>query len=523
MSETPQKRSVGRIALFVAALAVAAGFLGIFWWEKDKAAKIEAFLQTQGDYSFDSLKVGFWGKSITILGLKGSAPYVMGGRMQVEAASVHAAGVNFAALDSAGVVPLADSVHITDYRNTVAYPPQSGRGKESVFIKSYSMDNLRGDARLLEEMGRKTQDLENPETVARYFASAGSILIGVAAVDGYELSMDVGLSTPMVLSAETFRSEDYGLFVHRTAKASNIAFSAMGEKILTVGSLSTGRLAMPENLAPPLLSGKSEGFEELPRAMAALDKEPLVMRDIEAKDVSFRVLFPEAVTLKSCFFDLEMNGNRVELKSRLTDLLLPSSYYRYSGRAAGEFAQVYDAPLDFSGALDLLLSWKDGRGELLLRDSGLTEKNLGEVRLDMNLLFEAPGVDSLAKLAESGQEPEAFLKNGRVVLEDRRFLGILFKDMNKDDRKEAEEEGRTPESLEQTRGRAVRHVRSKAEQSAGPDRKAVLEGLAKLVEGSGRLEISFDPDSPRPLDYTTVQDDVSGAYKATVRYTPRQQ
>ena len=217
MSEAPRKSPGRRIALLVA-LAVAAGFLGISWWEKDKAAKIEAFLQTQGEYSFDSLKVGFWGKSITILGLKGSAPYVMGGKMRLEAGSVHVAGANFDALDSAGVVPLADSVLITEYRSTIEYPPQSGRGKESAFFKSYSMDKVRGDARLLEEMGRKTQDLENPETVARYFASAGSVRVGVAAMDGYELSLDVGLPTPAVLSAESLRSEDYSQFAHKTAK-----------------------------------------------------------------------------------------------------------------------------------------------------------------------------------------------------------------------------------------------------------------------------------------------------------------
>ena len=523
MSETPRKPFKRRIVLVVV-LAVAAGFLGISWWEKDKVAKIEAFLQTQGEYSFDSLKVGFWGKSITILGFKGSAPYVMGGKIRLEAGSVHVVGANFDALDSAGVVPLADSVQITDYRNTVEFPPQSERGKESVFVKSYSMDRVRGDARLLEEMGRKTQDLTNPETVARYFASSGSIRIGVVAVGGYELSMDAGLPTPMVLSVESLQSEDYGLFVHKAAKISNIAFSVMGEKILTIGSLSTGRLSMPVALAPALLSGKSEGFDEFPRAMAALDKEPLVLRDIEAKDVAVRVLFPEAVTLKSCFFDLEMDNNRMELKSRFADLILPSSYYRYSGREAGEFAKVYGATLDFSGALEFLLSWKDGRGELLLKDSGLTEKNLGEVQLGVNLLFEAPGMDSLVKLVESGREPEVFLKSGRVVLDDRHFLGILFKSMNESDKKEAEEEGRTPETLEQTRAQAVRHVRSKAEQSVSPDKKAILEGMAKLAERPGRLEISLDPASPLPLDYNrAVESDVSGAYKATVRYTPHQQ
>ena len=518
MSEAPRKSSGGRIALVVVVLAAAAGFLGISLWEKNKAAKIEAFLQTQGEYSFDSLKVGFWGKSITITGLRGSAPYVMGGKMLLEAGSVHVAGANFDALESAGMVPLADSVRIADYRNTVEYPPQSGRAKESVFIKSYSMEKLRGDARLLEEMGRKTQDLENPETVARYFAGAGSVRIGVASIDGYEMSMDAGLPTPMVLSVESIRSDDYGLFSHGAAKASNVAFSVLGEKILTVGSVSTGRISMPGSFGPSILSDA-----EVSQLMAALEKEPLIIRDVEARDVSFRVLFPEAATLKSCFFDLEMSGGRVELKSRFTDLLLPSSYYRYSGREAAEFARAYDAPLDFSGALEFLLSWEDGRGELLLRDSGLTEKNLGEARLDMNLTFKAPGMDTLARLVESGQEPEIFLKNGRAVLEDRRFLGILFKDMNERDGKEAEEEGRPPETLEQTRAWAVRSVRSKAERSVSPDRKAVLEGLAKLLEGSGRLEISCNPDTPRPLDYRAVEDDASGSYKTTVRYTPGQQ
>ena len=525
MGEASKKSSGKLIGLAVVVIIAAGAFFGVSWWEKEQAQKVAAFLNTQGDYTTASIKVGFWDKSIVITGLKGNSPFIRGATAFFTADVITISGANFDAFTSKGVVSLAESAAITNFRMNVDYPtqPDVPSLKEETTIKSVTMTKVRGDALELEEMGKKTQDLRDPAVLARYFASSASIRAATAEVTGYALRVDMGLPSPVVLGMDSFQGKDYGLLALGPSAWTNFTLTFMGQEVFKVRSMSAERMSMPD-LYTPIFSADTppkEGREApdlLSQLLAKLEKEPLVMRGVVLNDVSARFLLPETITLKRCTMDLELGANKLSLQERFEDMALPPSYYRHMDGEAAHFAEAYGNPLNFSGAIDLLATQKDGKGEVRIKDTGLTEKELGAVKLDLSLLFGAPGADDLRKLLESG--PVWLLKDARFVLEDKKFLAIVLNEQGQD---EKGPEGPAAKDADGFRVGIAQELRADAEKNSNPDMKALLTGLANLAERPGALTINLNPESPLPLDAFDVMDEGgAGAYRVTTRFTPAQ-
>ena len=528
MSEASKKPSGKLIGLAVVVLIAAGAFFGVSWWEKEQAQKVAAFLNTQGDYTTTSIKVGFWDKSIVLTGMKGKSPFIKGATAFFEAEAITISGANFDAFKSKGVVPLADSVALTNFKMNVEYPAQGDAPsiKEETTVKSIAATKVRGDALELEEMGKKTQNLNDPAVLARYFASSASIRAATADMTGYALRMDMGLPSPVVLGMDSFQGKDYGMLALGPSSWTNFTLSFMGQEVFKVRSMSSEQMSMPD-LYTPIFSADTppkEGRETpslLSQILAKLEKDPLVMRGVVLNDVSARFLLPETITMKRCAMDLELGAEKLSLREHFEDLVLPPSYYRYMDGEAAQLAETYAAPLNFSGAVDLLATQKDGKGEVRFKDTGLAEKDLGAVRLDLGLLFGAPGADSLRKLLETN--PEWLLKDARFVLEDKELLNITL-----DNRGEGEPDGKKPENQEakgiaSLRAEAARELRAEAEKNSNPDMKALLAGLANLVERPGALTINLNPEKPLPLDaFDSMDEGSAGLYRVTTQFTPAQ-
>lgn len=526
MSEASKKPSGKRIGLMVVILIAAGAFFGVSWWEKEQAQKVTAFLNTQGDYTTASIKVGFWDKSIVLTGLKGNSPFIKGATFFFEADAITISGANFDAFKSKGVVPLADSVTLTNFRMNVEYPAQADMPpiKEETTVKSIAMTKVRGDALELEEMGKKTQNLKDPAVLARYFASSASIRAATADLTGYALRMDMGLPSSVVLGMDSFQGKDYGLLALGPSSWTNFTLTFMGQEVFKVRSMSSEQMSMPD-LYTPIFSADTPPEEGrgapslLSQILAKLEKEPLVMRGVVLNDVSARFLLPETITMKRCTMDLELGAEKLSLQEHFEDLVLPPSYYRHMDAEASQFAEIYGVPLNFSGAVDLLATQKSGKGEVRFKDTGLAEKELGAVKLDLGLLFGAPGADSLLKLLEAN--PEWLLTDARFVLEDKKFLNIALDDQGEADEKKPEEPA--GKGIASLRAESARELRAEAEKNSNPDMKALLTGLANLVERPGTLTINLNPEKPLPLDaFDAMDEGGAGPYRVTTQFTPAQ-
>ena len=525
MNQDSRKRGK-RIVLAVAVLVAAGAYFGISSWENDKAAKIEAYLNSQMDVTSATIKVGFFDKSVVITGFKGSGPYVAGATAAVSIGSLSLAGVNFDAMDVAGVAPLADSAVIADFMMSIDYPARSGTPaiKQDVTISSASLTKVRGDARLMEEMGRKTQNLNDPAVLSRYFAAAAGLHSETAVITGYGVRMDMGLPSPLVAKLESFQGKDFGLLACGPSTWTRISLNFLGQDMFTAASMSLERMSLPDIFTPIYASRAlgdpvKEGEAVLQGFTDALAKEPFVMRGLVMNDVAVNLPFSEPITLKSARLDLELGGGKCIFKQNIEDLALPLSVYRNLGDDGGRLAAVYGQPLHLYANADTLTEWKDGGLAFEGKNLSLTEPGLGGIKTDHSLILRAPGADSPRELLQSSS-PEFLLKSGRVVFEDKSILALAFKYLYEEGKRGAVivPDAQSPEDL---RAEAARQCRNEADEAANPDKKAILQGVVQLLERSGVLTIDLNPDAPMPLDiFEAIDADLPGGYKIRTSYTP---
>lgn len=516
------------IVLAVTILVVAGAYFSISRWENDKAAKVMAYLKDQGEVESATIKVGFFDKSVVITGFKGNCPYVAGATATVSVGSISLAGVNFDAMDAPGVFPLADSLAITDFAMSIAYPARNDTPaiKQDVTIASAVLTKVRGDARLLEEMGRKTQDLNDPAVLSRYFAATASLRSETASMSKYVVSMEMGLPSPLIARLESFQGRDFGLLACGPSTWTKVSLNFLGQDMFTAATMSLERMSLPD-IFTPIYASKAlgdpvkEGEAVLQGFADVLAKEPFVMRGVIMNDVAVNLPLSEPITLKSARLDLELGGGKCVFKQNIEDLALPLSVYRNFGEDGGRLAMVYGQPLHLHAGADTLIEWKDGGLVFEGKNHTLSEPALGGITMDYSLILRAPGADGLLDLLQS-LSPEFLLKSGRVVFEDKNVLALAFKYLYEEGKRGAiiVPDEQSPEAL---RAEAARQCRNEAGEAINPDKKAILQGVAQLLERSGVLTIELNPDEPMPLDiFEAIDADLPGGYKVRASYAPAQ-
>ena len=429
-------------------------------------------------------------------------------------------------MDAPGVAPLADSAVITDFTMSIDYPARSSTPaiKQDVAIASASLTKVRGDARLLEEMGRKTQNLSDPAVLSRYFAAAASLRSEAAAITGYDVRMDMGLPSPLIARLETFQGKDFGLLACGLSTWTKVSLNFLGQDMFTAASMSLERMSMPdifttiyapEALGDPVKEGEAalKGFTD------ALAKEPLVMRGLAMNTVAINLPLLEPITLKSARLDLELSGGKLVFKHQLEDMVLPLSVYRNLDEDSDRLATVYGQPLHLYANVDTLAEWKDGGLAFEGKSHSLTEPVLGGITADYSLILRAPGAASLRELLQS-DSPEFLLKSARVTLEDKNALSLAFKYLYEEAKRSGsgDPDMQSPDAL---RAEAARKCGEEAGEAANPDKKAILQGAAQLLERPGVLTLDLNPDEPMPLDiFEAIDADLPGGYKIRTSYAP---
>ena len=533
MSE-PSKKSSGKlIALAVVVIIAAGAFFGVSWWEKDQARQIEEAIKAASGSS-TSVKVGFWDKSAVITGLKINRSYPGMFSFALDAETLTLSGVNSGALIAKGAVPLADSVAMSNVKMVVIPPAvQSdsplGIRKREISITSGVLTGLRGDlAGLVAELERikSVQDLaHDQQALLRLITIAKGLHADSVSISGYETRDDMGLPTPVVSTIESQQVKDFSLLTCGLTTWKNIKVSAMGQDMIKIETMGLQRMAIPDIFTPIVsaMPPDGRGLENMdaiigPALLKKLEQESFVMQGFSIGNLSFQAMLPESVTLKNFNLDLEFGAEKLVLKKSVEDLMIPPSYYRNADEVGALLAQTYGKPLNVSGRADLLGSQKNGRIDLRVKETGLTEKEFGSVKVDADLFASASGADSLEKLLQAS--PDWLLKNARLTFEDKKILELAFA---------AQYEMLKPfgdqipfKSAADVRANTAQQLQQEAAASPNPDTKAILEGVAKLAQQPGTLVISLNPDAPQPLAnvFDAMEGSAPGAYKATAEYTP---
>ena len=535
MSEPAKKSSAKIIVLAVVVLAAAGAFFGVSYWEKNQAKAIEDEIKAASG-SVTSVKVGFWDKSTVITGLKIKHTYFNAVTIDADVESLTLSGMNIGALTAKGVVPLVDTVAMTNAKVILVYLAQPGTPmapqKQETLLKSCVVTGLRGDfAAWVEALDNKAllRLEEDPQVALSLIAIAKGFHADSITTTSYETRQDMGLPTPVVSAVDSFQAKDFGLLSCGAASWKNMRVTAMGQELVKIGEMGMGKMVIPDffSLAVASIPPGARGLDSVgptfgPALLKKLEQEPVVMQGFTMSDASFQAMSAEAITLKNLSLDLEFGSEKLVLKKSFDDLVIPPAYYRNGQEVGALLAQAYGKPLSFSGRVDALGAQKNGKIDLQVKDAGLVEKEFGSVKLDMDLLAAAAGVDTLEKLLEAS--PDWLLKKAQITLEDKKALDLTFT-AQYEMLKAFDSEQMPIKSAADMRAMAAKQLQQEAAASPNPDAKAIKDGLAKLVQNPGTLVINLNPDTPQSLSVLEALDEgagpspTPGAYKATVQYT----
>lgn len=530
MTEPSKKSPAKLIILAVVIIAAVGGYIGMTQWEKDQANRIEANIKAAGG-SVASVKVSFFGKSAALSNLKYSWSIPNLVDMTLEAESMTMAGFNVDALNAKGVVPLADTITMSNVKSDIVQAAMPGvemqAVKQSITFKSATVVGLRGDfagmkAEFEKVMATKTV---NPADLPLIVAAAKTLHADSISAVEYVSRVDMGLPTPMTSSIGSYEVKDFNLLACGPATWKDFKVSAMNMDIIKIGGMTMQRVVIPDVFTPlatlSLPDGKPVDDMDDKFGMLMLDalkKEPLVIKGFSMSDMFVQALGPEALTLKNLSLDLELSGDKLAVKKSFADLVIPPAYYKNADEAGALLAMAYGKPLNLSGRLDFTGSRNNDRLDCRLADGGLSEKEFGAVKLDGDFFASVPGADSLEKILKAS--PEWLLTKANLSLEDKKVAEYAFAAQYEMVKQFGGDQSPF-KSVDDVRANAVQQLQTQAAMAPNADSKAIIEGLAKLVQQSGTLVISLNPATPQPISgLESIASNDSAVYNVSTSFTP---
>ena len=528
MTEPSKKSPAKLIILAIVVLAAVGGYFGMSQWEKEQASRIEAEIKAAGG-SVASVKVSFFGKSAVLSNIKYSWSIPNLVDMTLEAESMTLSGFNVDVLNAKGVVPLADTITMSNVKADIVQTAMPGlempAAKQNITFKSGTVMGLRGDfagmkAEFEKILATKTV---NPADLPRVIAAVKTLHADSVSATEYVSRVDMGLPTPMTSSIGYYEVKDFNLLSCGPAVWKDFKVSAMNMDIIKIGGLSMQRVVVPDVFSPmAALASDGNAIDDMDSKIGvmmldALKKEPLVIKGFSMSDMSVQALGPEALTLKNLSLDLELSGDKLAVKKSFADLVIPPAYYKNADEAGALLAMAYGKPLNLSGRVDFTGARNNDRLDCQLAGGELSEKEFGAVKLDADVFASVPGADSLEKIVKAS--PEWLLTKANLSLEDRKVAEYAFAAQYEMVKQFGDQ---SPfKSVDDVRANAVQQLQAQAAGAPNPDARAVLEGLAKLVRQPGTLVISLNPATPQPVsELESIPTNDSAVYNVSTSFTP---
>lgn len=494
--------------IFALALVIfaGAGYFGLLpVLEKRQEERVYAFLQgLPGNVKADTVSAGFFDRRITITGLRGVTRYIDGSDLEFEIAELALDGLNLDAANGTGVADLAKRLTASGMR-FASYGSMAGIEqpmRQEVDMAELELRDIRGD------YGKLAEQLRAGVPGSGLLAAAASISLGSVSVKSYLNVVDSPLGSVQAV-AGAFSIQDARLLGIGGGLWEGLRLSALGTDIFTLERLSIERAAIPD-FYTPLLAAEQNGDERAvgQALFEAMGRSAIVFKGLEMRNLTFRQpMGEEALSARSISLDLDAGAQKVLLHKKVDGLVIPPSIYRAVGLQAAHFAEVYKNPLKLNGSLDVAVTQRDGKGELVLNRGSLEDPDLGSFSAEGVFLFEGEGEKALLD-----SDVELYLKQGKVRLEDKKFLDTHFE--GEFNLMQSHVPGLVRSAAE-LRAQSVALLRREAAAADNPDYILLLEGFSRLMAAPGVLTISLKPEAPVQLD---TPEDVK--LNVTAEYVP---
>lgn len=341
----------------------------------------------------------------------------------------------------------------------------------------------------------------------RLHAAAG-FSAALLQITGYSKNISLPLLGNGSFLADNLTLRDVGLFHLGKGVWEGLSATIGGERVLSVERITLEGLYLPDVSDALLALEQSPEDEVATGIFAALEKEPLVVNNLELTDLRLLLGTTGQVYAKRLALDISGDLEKMRLRHTAEDLCLPPGLLALPGGPYAAFAAAYAKNLCVSAELDMTGTHTGGKGDLDLSRCLLDAADLGALSFTGSLAYEDEGeeryFDSDLKL---------YLRQGEVLITERNMAEYAIRASL------AGAEQPDEEQLKLLRGHLISAIlldaQNSGQKSGGQGTKAFLEGFAKLVEGPGSLRVVFTPNEPVSLDSDDFLNEANPAVEFT--------
>ncbi|MDL2207900.1 hypothetical protein LJB82_04180 [Desulfovibrio sp. OttesenSCG-928-M16] len=383
--------------------------------------------------------------------------------------------------EQGGPVKLAHSIAASGLTLTLAHKfgesdAPGALVREELQVAGFIMRDVVGDGALLLDCLRPDVSLTQRLRAAAGFSAASF------QVTGYSKNIMLPLVGQVHFKAKNLTLRDLRLFGIGKGIWEGLSAGIQDKELLSLARISVDGLSLPDFSGPLLELEQNPEVDFKTGILAALEKEPISLSNLELIDLKLDLFSGERLTAKRLYFDVQGALNKTHLRHATEALSIPSGLLAFFGEDGSNFAKVYGKELLLDAQADLSASHTGGKGEIEVTQCALQAADLASLTIEGLLLYEGEGeaeyFDSDLKLA---------LKRGALLLTEKNLVEYALRaSMPGSEQLDAQQ-------LEVMRRHLADSVRIDAQNSIGEGGQRILEGLAQLVEKPGSLRVVCAP------------------------------
>ncbi len=488
------KKLVTGIAVLVGAL-VAGAFIVVPMYEKKQAAIIKENLAgMKPPVQVEKVDLSFFKGQATFEKLRTSIPYMD----EVTVNMTIASGTLDAGLSILMNAQKAGPVHI-----------------DSMVLKGIKTDysGAMGGLNITQVATVDTLTAKNTEFDLSFYekkqipAFLRSIKIGSAAASNYVIDQKTDLfSLNMQLQAGT--TENISLLQMGKSSWHGIKAKVMGSEF-SMDSMTMDSMHFPDIIeeskalaaGPELTQAGIEKFRDM--WITKLKQQPLSMENVAFNKISLTLFGLEPITLEKLLFNFKISDQQFFISKKMDKLVIPSAVLTELVPLGDLANSIYKKPLELFANLDVNVTLKDGKPNLTLKDSFISETNLGRIALALDMTG-----DNKDGLMPWTMTDNLLVKKAQFSLESKELLNVAF----------AAYGGTSPD---QVRAMLLQNIASSKAQLRTEPEKAFAAAIEKMIADGGGIAVEFNPKTPIPVtDLTQPAAGLPEAWGVSTKYLP---
>jgi len=473
------------LLLSLAVVLVLIASIPLLHYHRQKAV-MDYIAAIPGDLKAEGVEAGLFGNNVIVHRLSGTVQFFEQAPFTISIERLSIEGLNKDALESAGVVTIADRVSMRNFQFDFEGSSPAYLGYASISMRSYDVRDIRMNWKSLQRAGK--DGLGSP-----FFSDfLTSILFGRTLILESRVQTagipQIGKYSQenSIMTIKRMEAESFSLLHHGKTINEDIAIHYENGIALTAKKVDFDSYDRPDSSLTLQLSGSAKNLDVVD-SMKILE-EGYSLRGLIGKEIRISSADGEQADIPILEFDADIGNGKLLLKLQTEEVYVSGGMAEKLLSGIGSGMQPFtDRSLRFFAFFALGTERTDDGNIRIVYEQELSEDRLG--RMDCNFELIGKALSGPRQVLPVDTSTIAFVKGG-LTLEDKTFLRRLFESSVFPSEK-PEDNGTGVKKREVL----VRDIRRDAETLPASLKDAVVK-FADFLEKSGRYRLRVQADSP---------------------------